>query len=130
MVKAGWRFNTLDLDLPSVAIPNISLSVLTSEKFREHHILLKKCPVPDEACSILLIFIVNCCFTLHGNKCILYTSQISYVNMVADMITCVIMIKKKLNEFLFTQLVASSHDYCQFNKIKIKLYILYRYVCI
>lgn len=25
-----------DVDLPSVAIPNISFSVLTSEKFREH----------------------------------------------------------------------------------------------
>lgn len=44
-VKAGCRFITLGLDLPSVAIPNISFSVLTSEKFREHHFFVKEMPV-------------------------------------------------------------------------------------
>lgn len=70
-VKAGCRLITLDLDLPSVAIPNISFNVLTSEKFREHHIWLKKCQVPDEMYSIRLIFIVTCCFALLDNKYIL-----------------------------------------------------------
>lgn len=37
MVKASSWFITLDLDLPSVAIPNISFSVLTSEKLTDHH---------------------------------------------------------------------------------------------
>lgn len=40
------------VDLPSVAIPNISFSVLTSEKFREHQRKrwFRKCILADKIC--------------------------------------------------------------------------------